>query len=143
MTKKITLKKVDRPIDGFSSVSVKVNLANEKPELAPRLLKVKWEEFLQVEVEGMNLDTDFTFKFDTLKGELFLTLNFTKDGKIETLNVQAKNNVVLTSPNRLIPEIKTPDYLLSKDKATLQIVARKNEEAETIKKYSGKGGIDF
>ena len=55
----------------------------------------------------------------------------------------ALNNTILSSQHPLIPEVRTPDFLLSKEVATLQIVARKTEESDTIKKYSGKGGIDF
>lgn len=143
MTRDLKLIKADRPIDGFSSISVKVNLGNDKPELNSRLAVLKWNDLLGLEVEGMQPETDYVHRFDFYRGELYVSLNFSKDGGIETLNVRAVNNTILSSPHPFIPEIRTPDFLLSKEIATLQLVARKTEESETIKKYSGKGGIDF
>lgn len=143
MTKDLKLIKADRPIDGFSSISVRINLGNDKPELNSRLMELKWNELLGLEIEGMVPETDYTHRFDFFKGQLYASINFTKDGKIETINVRALNNTILSSPDKFIPEIRTPDFLLSKEVASLQIVARKAEESETIKKYSGKGGIDF
>lgn len=64
MTKDLKLIKADRPIDGFSSISVKVNLNNDKPELNSRFVDLKWNDLLGLEVEGMTLETDYTYRFE-------------------------------------------------------------------------------
>jgi hypothetical protein len=78
-----------------------------------------------------------------LKGKLFVSLNFTSEGTIQTLVVKPINNTLLTSPHPYISEIFIPDFLLADKPAELQIASKKPEDEDTIKKYSGKGSINF
>ena len=143
MTRELSLRLSDKPIDGFSATSVRVNLGNDRPELNNRLRALDWNKLLGLRIEGLQEGIDYEHRFEYFRGQLFVSLNFTKDGGVQNLIIKPLNNTVLSSPHKFIPEISTPDFLLADKEASLEIVSRKAEDAATIQRYSGKGSIDF
>jgi len=109
------------------------------------LSALNWDKYLKIEIPGLQEgeDQDYTKRFDFKNGKLFLSLNFTDDGGIQELKVSPVNSTLLSTPNPYNPAIENPDMLLADEETSVSFARVKQENPETIKKYSGKGGIDF
>ena len=80
MTNKVSIKKHHKPLDGFSAMSFKVSVGNNISKLNNRLENLKWDEIFKIELGSLNSPSDYIHKFSFVEGELYLSLNFTKEG---------------------------------------------------------------
>ena len=105
MTSKLTVKKFDRPIDGFSALSFSINLGDKVSKFSERLSKLDWEKYIKVEIPGLQEGEElgYTKRFDFKNGKLYLSMNFTEDGGIQELKVSPLNSTLLSSPNPNVP----------------------------------------
>ena len=67
-TREMNLRLADKPIDGFSALSVRVNLGNDRPELNNRLKALDWNKLLDVKIDDLRQGVDFEFRFEYFKG---------------------------------------------------------------------------
>jgi hypothetical protein len=121
MTSKLSIKKFDRPVDGYSALSFNINIGEKASKYSQRLSDIDWDKILKVEIPGLEEGEDkgYTKRFDFKNGKLYLSLNFTEDGGIQELKVSPLNNTLVSTPNPYNPAIENPEMLLSDEEASV------------------------
>lgn len=137
MTKKLSVKRYKKPLDGFSAMTFSLSLGENGAELNDRLKLLKWDEMFSLKLGDLSPGTDYTHRFDFIEGQLYLSLNFTQDGGLYDLEITPKEHSILSTPNEFNPEISDPDLVLAAESTSISFNRIKQEDSDTIKKYSG------
>jgi hypothetical protein len=122
MTNKVSLKRHHKPLDGYSAMTIKVSVGYNISKFNNRLEKVKWDEVFKIELGSLSSPADYIHQFVFLEGELFMNLNFTKEGGQHELKLTPKIIALLTTINKFSPEIEDGDLLLASEEASINLI---------------------
>ena len=132
MTRSISLKKLEKSIDGFSSVSVEIDIGDTS-EFITSLQALDLSLYFNNKIEQLIKDQDYFSRLEIYKEKrIVLSLNFTKDG----------HRVLLTSSpaiHAIIPTQENEPYLILLNKtATLSLEQSAPENPIIINKATDK-----
>lgn len=135
MVRGMTLKKMNYPVDGFSAISIKVDIGPVEAYIE-RLRKLKLDEYIYVQFEVLELYDDFDYKFDIIQSEIFLSLNFTEEGGSFELMAYPFIASLLHHLDKNNKETSHPELVIKSEDIFITLDRIKQESSELIKQYS-------